>query len=164
MIYAFPDEWMPKKAKEIVSPYVYPIFDQHWAMFAPCPLIEGNIKIEIMDKDGVVQTLRPFEDALHTHRIFRVTHHGDVSIQASNLIHWVAADNLDYSDGSLSNRAVEKNDLVNTLSYTLLKRMVYGYAQNLNIKLDRADVNCDLLNVKTDEKHTIEYPQMKWNQ
>lgn len=164
MIYALPDEWMPKKAKEIVSPYVYPIFDQRWAMFAPCPLIEGEITIEIMDKDGVVQTLRPFEDDLNTHRIFRLTHHGDISIQGANLIHWVAADNLDYSDRLLSNKEVKKSDMVNTLSYTLLKRMVHGYAQNLNIKLDNAVVSCDLLNVKTKESHTIEYPQMKWNQ
>ena len=68
-IYASPGHLISSKAKAFVNPYVSPLFEQSWAMFAPCPLIDGGIEFRIFTENDTTDWLRPAEDPIFWHRL-----------------------------------------------------------------------------------------------
>lgn len=162
-IYAFPKEHMPTGLRNFVKPYVHPLFSQRWAMFAPCPLIDGEITLKLTDNNGQEWVVEPFKKIIANHRLWRVTHHGDLSIQGANLIHWVSTDVIDWSTEDLRLKDLAYMKLNETLSYNLLRRMAYGWAYQNKFSLRKAEVECLLKNVKNDMQQKIVYPEMKWN-
>lgn len=132
-------------------------------MFAPCPLIDGEIKMVLTSTEGDELEVYPFSDIINEHRVWRMTHHGDLSIHGSNLIHWVSTDVIDWSTDDLQLIDLKAIELNETLSYILLKRMAYGWAKQNDFPLKKAEIECQLKNVKTGAEHLVVYPKMIWN-
>ena len=55
-----------------------PLFEQQWAMFAPCPVMNGGIYMKFYTETDTTDWLRPAEDAIFWHRWFRITHLGEI--------------------------------------------------------------------------------------
>lgn len=165
-IYASPSNRLVPALKSFVTPYVEPLFEQQWSMFAPCPVMDGGISMKFYTKDDSTDWIRPAKDAIFWHRWTRITHDGEIALLESNLIHWVNADVIDLN---LSLNDPMPDDKIKFFkegySYVLLMRYAYGTAKNIGI--DRplsCQMKCDLENVETGEKGMIDIPEFKWTQ
>ena len=162
-IYAAPASIVPGGGKKIVSPYVYPLFDQTWSMFAPCPTVDGKIKVNIQHKNGETGWFYPLESDLSWHRTLRMSHHGEMALLELNLIYWVMLDkvdfNLQYDEALLYPISDYFKD---GYSYILLKRFVYGIAVNLELEPISAEVVCEIEEVDTGVSGDLIIPEFKW--
>ena len=155
---------LPDQMKTVVSPYVSPIFEQQWSMFAPCPLVEGKIKMNIQHKDGETGWIHPANQANDWHRILRFTHHGEIALLEANLIYWVNYDRVDFALKYDEDFDEEIFSIFSkeASSYHFLKRYVVGVSGNLGIEAISAEVICELENVKTGEGGELRYPSYKF--
>lgn len=152
------------KSKAFVSPYVLPLFEQRWGMFAPCPLVQGKVKMNIQYKNGETGWIHPAAEAVELHRLLHFTHHGELALLEANLVYWIDTDRIDFGlnydeefDNSIASIFMEQGH-----SYNLLKRYVYGVAMNLELTPISAEVKCEMENVKTKETGLIDFPKYKW--
>ncbi len=164
IIYAAPTEVVPTKIKSLVSPYVSPLFEQQWSMFAPCPLVEGSVLMNIQHEDGETGWIHPAGESNEWHRIFRMTHHAEIALLEANLVYWINYDKDDFGlrldqefDYEIAWIFKEQGH-----SYYLLQRYIYGVACNMGIKPLSADLKCEMHNVKTGEEGTLYYPRYLW--
>jgi hypothetical protein len=164
IIFAAPSNLMPKAAQEFVTPYVSPVFDQKWAMFAPCPLIESSMKMKIYYEDDSLDWFYPAKDAFKWHSYFRVTHHGELVLTESNMLHWVYADAVDFE---LKYGEPFPNELRESFfkgySYNIVKRYVRGLSLKIKGEIPTsAEVICEFYNVKEETGGDIYLPEFKF--
>lgn len=163
-LFAAPAQFGLLKGKKFVSPYVVPLFEQSWSMFAPCPVTTGKIKVKIQYADESTDWFYPGENAQKWHQYLRASHHGDLVILESNLIYWLTVDlddfNLPY-EGQCPSYLIEA--FKHAHSFHLIGRYVYGWGlKNNNQPPISARVEVDLHNVKTGEKGTFKMPVYQW--
>jgi hypothetical protein len=154
---------IPGEVKQVVAPYVYPIFEQHWSMFAPCPSADGKIKLNIKFEGGETGWFYPNKSAQDYHRKLRATHHGEIAILELNLIYWAMADkmefNLQYDEVIPYPLSVHLKD---GYSYILFKRFIYGVARNLELTPVSANLVCEIEEVDSGVKGDLIFPEFKW--
>jgi hypothetical protein len=166
-IYAAPDGIFPKSLKSASAAYVYPIFDQKWSMFAPCPLLDHEVSLQYVFEDGSeTEWLSPTEDAEKMHRFLRGSHHGELMLAEYNLLYWVNLDienlNLEYNQAVPEDRVEEFRG---GYSYRMAKNYAYGNAIYLFDKEPvRAQMKCSFKNVKTFEEGYLILPYFKWSE
>ncbi|MBN4071095.1 hypothetical protein JYT72_01165 [Crocinitomix catalasitica] len=164
-IYAAPPGVVPERLKTISSAYVYPIFDQRWGMFAPCPLHDHEVELKYVFEDGdSTEWIKPNESAIKYHRWLRGSHHGELILAEYNLLFWVHADvvalELEY-DKKVPNE--KRAEFFEGYSYFMAKRYAYGNAYYLYDKEPvYALMKCHFLNIKTGEAGYIILPEFKW--
>lgn len=164
LVYAAPEQIMPPAAKNFVSPYVNPMFHQQWAMFAPCPEVEGHLEVQFTYADSKSEWIKPADNAKAWHKWIRVSHHAELVLLESNLIYWVNYDvdlyDLKY-DQSIPNASIEsfRRGRSSMLIERYIKRV--GVTEE-GIKPLAANVKVHLHNVRTDEAGVIEYPEFEW--
>ena len=164
-VYAAPTSIAPQGIKKVLTPYVYPLFDQSWSLFAPCPTINGKLKINIQYENGETGWFYPNEEAVEMHRIFRGTHHGEIALLELNLIYWVMIDKVDFNlkyDEIISYPT--SNLLKDGHAYILLRRFAYGVAKNEGLNPISADIICEINEVDTGMSGEIRYPSFNWKQ
>lgn len=167
-IYAFPSNRISPSLKKLVTPYVEPMFEQQWSMFAPCPVLNGGISMKFISKSDTTDWLRPAEQAVFWHRWLRITHHAEIALLESNLIYWISAD---ITDLNLSLNEPIPEDKVRFFkdgySYNLLARYALGISRNEKIDdVQSCLMKCDLENVETGEMGELLIPEinLNWNE
>ncbi len=166
-IYAAPEGVVPVRLKTISSAYVYPIFDQRWSMFAPCPLFDHGIELKYVFEDGdSTKWIKPNESASKYHRYLRGSHHGELILAEYNLLFWVTKD-ID-SLGLAYDQKVpdeKRTQFFGGYSYLMAKRYAYGNAHYLYGKEPvYALMKCHFFNVKTEEGGYLILPEFKWGE
>lgn len=164
-IYAAPEKLMPKAAKNFVAPYVSPVFAQEWSMFAPCPLIESSLKMKIYYKDDSLDWFSPAAEALAIHSYARVTHHGELALIESNILHWIYRDVVEFGlkyDEPIPETV--RGIFHEGYSYNIVKRYIYANSMKINgVRPVSAHVVCDFYNVKDRVGGEIALPVFKWS-
>lgn len=92
VIYALPDQFSKPALKTIAAPYVEPVFTQKWSMFAPCPTVNGHIKMQFCFEDDTTAWIDPTAEAYRKHGFYRGSYHGELVLAESNLIYWLQLD------------------------------------------------------------------------
>jgi hypothetical protein len=163
-IFASPPGFGLKAGKKIVSPYVVPLFEQTWSMFAPCPVVTGKLKIKIQYEDHETDWFYSIDNSRKWHSYLRGSHHGDLVILESNLVSWLKVDLNDFNlglDGSVPRHLT--STFKEGHAYYLVRRYVYGWSKKLSDKkVTKAFVKVEMENVKTGEKGVFEMPEYQW--
>ena len=163
-IFASPPQFGLQKGKKAVSPYVVPLFEQTWTMFAPCPVVTGKMKMKITYDSGDTEWFYPAENSRHWHQYLRGSHHGDLVILESNLLHWLKVDLEDFNlayEGECP--AYLEEAFKHGHSYFLISRYAYGWALKTKDEVPvSAEVIAELENVKTGETGDFRLPIYTW--
>ena len=164
-IYAAPAGIVPKEIKDISTAYAYPVFDQHWSMFAPCPITDHEIEIRYEFEDGdTTGWVFPNEEVKEYHKWLRGSHHGELMLAEYNLLFWVLTDKYEL-DLSLNEKIEGENreKFFKGYSYNMAKSYAYGTSEYL---FDRAPVfaemKCHFLDVTTNEQGWLILPEFRW--
>ena len=163
-IYALPEGVIPNGLKSFSYGYVSPVFEQKWALFVPCPIVNQNLEIKYFFDDDSTDWVDVNADAKKKHSFWRLTYHGDIALGESNLLYWVAGDfeimNISlYQDIPIDSASSFKN----YYSYYLVKNYAMSNAISLyDKKPDSAYVKCNFHNVKTDERGSSILPKFSW--
>lgn len=156
---------MSPALKNAVTPYVSPVFEQTWSLFAPCPLMEQHIRIRYYFEDDTSEWVSPMKSDLEMHSFWRVSHHGELALGEYNLLHFVRSD---LEDMGMSVMSPFENDSIpafmGTSGYWMLYRFIYGTSVKIFHKEPlKADAECTYRNVKTDQVNTILIPDFSWD-
>ena len=163
-IFASPQNFGLNKGKKVVAPYVVPLFEQTWSMFAPCPLVTGKLKVKIEYQDKTIDWFYPVNNSRKWHSYLRASHHGDLVILEANLISWLLVDmnefNLSLND---TIPAYLTEEFKHAHCYFLIRRYIYGLSKKMeDHEPVRAYVKAEMRNVKTNESGTLELPVYQW--
>lgn len=163
-IYAFPQSLISSRAHEIVEPYVYPMFQQKWSMFAPCPLITSSLEMKIHYENDSIDWFSPASEAGIWHSYLRVTHHAELALLEANILHWIYVDVKDLN--LMLNEPIPDHVIplfYEGHSYNLLRRYIYGNSLKIKGKEPSyAEVRCSFYNVKEERGGDIYLPMFKW--
>ena len=163
-IFASPPQFGFQKGKKFVSPYVVPLFEQTWAMFAPCPVATGKFKMKITYDSGETEWFYPGETASDWHQYLRGSHHGDLVILESNLLYWLRVDLQDFNlpyEGQCP--AYLEETFKQGHSYYLISRYAFGWGLKKGDQTPiSAEVMAEMRNVKTGEEGTFTLPTFTW--
>lgn len=164
-IYAAPQGVVPNRLKELSSTYVYPIFDQQWSMFAPCPTMDHEVEIRYQWEGGdSTGWIFPNSEVQQYHRWLRGSHHGELMLAEYNLLYWVSRD-MSELGLSLNTRVsgYNREKFFGGYSYNMAKSYAFGMATYLFDKTPvHAEMRCHFHNVVTDEKGWLIIPEFKW--
>lgn len=152
-----PSNITSKKISDFSNAYTDPIFDQKWAMFAPCPVFENRITIKYHFDTGPTNWIDPIEEILPIHQKYRLTYHGNIAVGYYNMLYWfkVDLDRLNIPAGEKLDFDLQKN-LRNSLGNRLLNNYVRGYAKEaFNAKPLSAEINISYRNVVSND--TVHY-------
>lgn len=166
IIYAFPAPYMPEGLRTISSAYVYPVFEQSWSLFAPCPLVDNHLRVKYYFENDSTDWINPIANAEKMHAILRFTHHGDLALGQSNLLFWLAGD---LQEMGLSPYQSFPEDSSAAFKYTASYwRMLYYLKGNANYLYDKEPISayaeCSFENVMTGEKGVIILPEFIWKE
>jgi len=164
-IYAMPKGVLPKGLVKLSSYYTYPVFDQQWSMFAPCPLFDHHVEIKYTFEDGsVTDWISPTKDAISKHMFLRASHHGDLAVAEYNLLYWINTDLMNLDIQGLEYVPEDKLDEFRFgLGYSLAENYAYGNAVYLFDQQPlEAEIRCDYKNVKTNRKFSFYLPKLIW--
>lgn len=163
-IYAAPASYMPAPAKRFVNPYVTPLFEQTWSMFAPCPVVGGKMHVQLIYEDETTDWIEPTANDRRWHKYLRVTHHADLALLESNILYWVDYDvrdlGISYTDHVPEDlRALLKQGY----SYLMLRRYVYrfGYIYKGEYPI-AASVIMDVNNAESGVEGSVRFPEFKF--
>ncbi|MBD3637107.1 MAG: hypothetical protein HUJ25_07140 [Crocinitomicaceae bacterium] len=163
-IFAAPYQFGWQPAKRFVNPYVTPLFQQDWSMFAPCPYVEGKLRVKIIYEDETTDWFYPNDNAKKWHRYLRFSHHGDLVILETNLMHFVYMDMVEL--GIEIGEPIPEHLISiykDTRSWNLIRKYVYGVSKNRSEREPiQIKVIAELHNVITDKSGELELPTFKW--
>lgn len=148
---------------KFTKPYVYPIFEQKWNMFAPSPIMDGGLYVKFyFTNEDSTNWERPTQDAIDKHAIFRFTHHGEIALHESNLCYWV---DLDVQTMIGSNRPdsahIALADFKKGYSMKMLRHYVRGLGHYYhNNEVSSAKIMYHYHNVVTNAKGVVVLPDL----
>ncbi|MEX1002791.1 MAG: DUF5819 family protein [Crocinitomicaceae bacterium] len=161
-IHAAPSQIIPDRYKEKVSAYIDPLFRQNWSLFAPCPVIDGRVKMKINFQKDSIDWHYPFAGDVYWHSIFRGSHHSELALLESHLVFWLGRDlegmQFAFSEELTGEKLAEFNK---GKSYVLYRRYAVGISKKMDKEVVSVELACELKNVKTDEEGTFYLPAMK---
>lgn len=163
-IYAFPQRLVPLSVKNLSSYYVYPVFEQTWSLFAPCPTLNSDVEVNYFFEGDSTGFIDPLKEDRRKHAMFRFTHHGDLALGESNLLFFVASD-VTYMSGDLFNGfpADSASVYYKYTSCWQMEKFVYGTSYYLYSKRpDSAYVKCAYQSVKTLEEVSFHLPTYRF--
>ncbi|UKN03004.1 DUF5819 family protein [Paracrocinitomix mangrovi] len=164
-LFAAPSQFVPAKVKNFTKPYVTPFFMQSWSMFAPCPVVKGRVKLNIVTENDSTGWFYATENYESGYDYLRFTHHGDIMLMEANIIHWI---NYDKRDIGLKLNEPIPDDYVEFVKkgngYWMLKKFSRRIAEiKLGEKSSRVYSIIELEDVKSGESGIIEYPVFEFN-
>jgi len=164
VIYAFPSNYMPESFKSVSQGYVYPVFEQSWSLFAPCPLIDGHLRVKYYFENDSTAWVNPIAEAEKVHAMLRFTHHADLVLGESTVLFWVVGDLQEIGLSPYESFPVDSADAFkNKASYGRLLYYLKGNADYLYDKKPiRAVAECSFENVATGEKGKMILPEFNW--
>lgn len=162
LAYALPPEFSNSSLKSFATPYVEPVFTQHWSMFAPCPITNASVEIKFyFDGNDSTDWVSPTEDARNIHGWLKGTHHGELVLAESNLMYWLGLD-LDRMGIEIGDPfpLYRTSEFQQGYSYFKIKDYIEGNALYLYDKeVVHAKIRCDLEDVVTGERGVLELPE-----
>lgn len=163
-LYAAPPAYVSAPVKAVVTPYVSPLFEQSWSMFAPCPVVSGHLKVKITYATKEMDWFYPTKEPREWHSYLRGSHHSELVLLEANMIYWV---NCDVQDLQLNLSEPIPDYLIDSFkhgySYWMMNRYLYGLALKISDEKPlKAEVIAELNNVKTGEEGFLTYPPMEW--
>jgi len=163
-IYAFPTEYIPERLKNVASVYVYPVFEQSWSLFAPCPIIDSHLRVKYYFDSDSTGWINPIAHAEAVHSKLRFTHHGELVLGESNLLFWVAGDLNGMGIPLHEPFPVDSSgSFKNTSSYWMMSRYLYGNADYLfGRRPEAAYAECTFQNVVTGDSGVMVLPEFNW--
>ena len=166
VIYAFPAQYMPESLKSVSQGYVYPVFEQSWSLFAPCPLVDGHLRVKYYFENDSTDWINPIAEAEKVHSMFRITYHADLILGESNVWFWVVGDLQDMGLSPYESFPADSTDAFKyTASYWRLLYYLKGNADYLYDEQPvRAFVECSFENVSTGEKGVMILPEFNWTE
>ena len=163
-IYGAPYQFGLQKGQKIVTPYISPIFEQNWSMFAPCPVVDGKVYVKIEYEDETVDWFDPRASDRKWHRWLRGSHHGDRLLLEANVIHYIWAEVEEF--GLKYNEEIPDNLIEpfrETGGYVTAKRYSYGVARNYSDKQPKKIwVMAEMTNLLSGESGQFVLPEMTW--
>lgn len=163
-VYASPFQFGFDKGKKLVTPYVSPLFEQTWSMFAPCPVVTGKIYVKIEYHDETIDWFDPRKNDRKWHKILRGSHHGDRVLLEANVLHyiWDQAEELQLAyDEPIPENLIDVYK--ESGGYVFAKRYGYGVARNQrNKEPEKIWIKADMMNLQTRESGVLELPVMTW--
>ena len=161
-VYAAPRQVIPDKTKKAVVPYVEPLFRQKWAMFAPCPVVGGQLKYRLIYEQDTTDWEYKFADAAEWHAVLRGSHHSDLMLLESNLVFWVNYE-LENLGMGLNHRMTPNEDEIfrESEAYLLNYRLAKGLARQAEQYPIEVEIAYELENVKTGEEGVFYLPAIK---
>ena len=148
-----PSNLTSEKISDFSNSYSDPIFDQKWAMFAPCPLLENHLKIKYHFEDGSTDWIDPIDKILPIHQKYRFTYHGNIAVGYYNMLYWFKID-LDRLE-VIANKKLDflnLKELRNSLGNRLLSNYIKGYANTeFDKKPKRTDLDISYRNIVTND-------------
>lgn len=160
-VYALPDSFSSTRIKSITTAYIEPIFTQKWAMFAPCPIIDGHVEVRYVFSSGdSTPWISPTEKARLVHNWTKGLHYGELVLAESNLVYWFSLD-LDYLEVTEGDSipAEKMNAFYQGYSYYKIKDYLFGNAKYLYEEAPRlAEIRFQLKDVTTNKERSIYLP------
>jgi len=161
IIYALPDAFSSPQLKTYASAYVEPVFTQKWAMFAPCPTLNGYTEVRYVFEEGDTSGwIRPTDQAKKIHDWTKGLHYGELVLAESNLIYWLSLD-LDYLNLKDESKvpAEKMNAFFQGYSYFKIKDYTFGNANYIFNKVPTsAEIRFYLEDVVTRREHCVTLP------
>ena len=127
LLFTLPDKFVSKPLRDFSFSYMYPIFNQGWALFAMPPHINKELWISYQNKNGKwSKWIQPFSENLKRHQKFRITGDSKILLAESSILHYLEKENF------LQFKIAEelKGD-TNSVYYLALK---YAVCQHLKIE------------------------------
>lgn len=164
IVYAFPTGYIPRSLQSASAHYVQPVFEQTWSLFAPAPILNSDLKIKYYFGSDSTGWVDPMQTAEEKHAALRVTHHAELALGESNLLHFISLD-LNYLGISLYDDFPQDstNAFQSTSAWWSAGKFIYGTAEmQYQKRPDSALMHCYYHNVKTDEKGSLILPKFIW--
>lgn len=159
--YALPDSMANKRLKSMTTAYVEPIFSQKWAMFAPCPIINGHVEVcYVFENNDSTGWISPTEQARFIHNWTKGLHFGELVLAESNLVYWLTLD-LDYFKINDQDRipADQLATFYEGYSYYKIKDYLFGNAIYLYDQVPKtAEIRFRLKDVTTNHERLVLLP------
>ena len=130
LLFTLPEKFVSKPLKDISFSYIYPIFNQGWALFAPAPHINKELWICYQNKQGKwSKWSQPFYSNLSTHQKFRITGDSKIVLAQSSILHYLEKENWQkFGDN------IELKGDTNSVYFSALKFAVFQYQKSQNIE------------------------------
>jgi hypothetical protein len=95
LLYTLPEKFVSKPLKEFSFSYIYPIFNQGWALFVPVPQTNKELWVSFQNKQGRwSKWSKPFISNLNRHHTFRITGDSKIVLAESSILHYLEKENL----------------------------------------------------------------------
>ncbi len=113
--------------------YTDPIFDQRWAMFAPCPTTESKLLVKYYFENDSTGWINPISETLVKHQTYRFTYHGNIAVGYSNMLGFLQKKLSHLNIGTSTN--IDMSDIETQHSDKIAKPRFY--IVGLNSKTDK---------------------------
>lgn len=87
--YVAPPSWTGERLKIYSGYYILPLFHQSWSLFAPAPMVNKKVTIDIISEDGKVIKEVFFDDMIDWHEKVRMGASGRFVMLRGNTLHSV---------------------------------------------------------------------------
>jgi hypothetical protein len=117
LLYTLPEKFVSKPLREFSFSYIYPLFNQGWALFAPAPTINKELWVCYQHKNGKwSKWQQPFSNNLQNHQKFRITGDSKIVLAQSSILYYLEKENwLKFG------QTVELNGDTNSVYFSALK-------------------------------------------
>lgn len=87
--YVAPPSWTGQRLKNYSGYYILPLFHQGWSLFAPAPMVNKKVTIDIITKDSIVKSEVFFDEMIEWHNKVRMGASGRFVMLQGNTLHSV---------------------------------------------------------------------------
>ena len=154
LLFTLPERFVSKSLKFFSFSYMYPIFNQGWALFAPAPYINKELWLSYQNKNGKWSIwMEPFSKNLKQCQQFRVTGDSKIILAESSILHYLEKEN--WQQFGITK---ELNGDTNSVYFFALKYAVSQHLKKEKIDFTKVQIRLLLSEFNTPEiKKTVYY-------
>lgn len=158
LFFTLPQNLVPQKAKSISFSYIYPLFNQGWALFAPPPTYNKEVWIKYQQNNKQWSNwVQPFKENLNLYHSNRLSGNFLIVLTESSTLHYLLEEN--------KLKTQNKKALVGDTSSVYFKSLRFCLKKHLlNRNVEFNDLKIKVLFYSTEKNNpsfSLNYPVIK---
>ena len=156
LFYVLPDNLVPVSLKQKSGVYMYPLFKQGWALFAPTHQVNKKIYVSYLQNNKQWSAWEnPFKHYLLSHQQHRFTANQKIVLMQSITLHYLFFENKELFKTNKTIVGDTNSDYYKVLKHEVTQELLLQNKEFEKIKLlvEYTDANCD-----NKQTHYIYYP------
>jgi hypothetical protein len=124
LFFTLPEKFVSKPLKDYSFSYIYPFFNQGWALFAPAPAINKELWVCYLNKQGKwSKWIQPFSKNLQKHQKYRITGDSKIVLAESSILHYLEKENWHQFGQKLELNGDTNSVYFSALKFAVLKHL-----------------------------------------